>query len=139
MVDTMSSDVNSIFTITGVAEIIKEALERLDWTDSKLYVAYKDRFYSMGIYIKKGDGRWKDCFSENLIDRGEIIIHYARIDNLLHSHRKDMEESEKWNVLTFSMNNSGDISANFSIEEISEVTGKHKKNWEKKYLLGEGE
>ena len=57
------------------------------------------------------------------------------IDKIVSPQRKDLDEKNRWTVMTMIVDSEGNMKSEFDYTDISEIAIQYEREWEKKYLV----
>ncbi len=104
------------------------------WKKMVLYVAYTDGSYSMKFYTMDEKNIYTDCFKQKNADRMQLIRIFTNIDKVLSVGRKQLENANKWTVMTMIVDNNGDMKTEFDYTDINENAILYEQEWKEKYI-----
>lgn len=118
----------------NVFDILIEVMPQ-DWDKVIFYAGYAEGSYGMKFYTKLGNMEYVDCFSQQEADEEKLMMAFMKIDNVLSPVREQLDDANRWNVLTMMVDSQGHMKTEFDYEDISERMIEYEREWEKKYLL----
>ena len=65
----------------------------------------------------------------------EIVPGHMNIDKIVSPQRKDLDEKNRWTVMTMIVDSEGNMKSEFDYTDISEIAIQYEREWEKKYLV----
>ncbi len=104
------------------------------WETVVFYAGYTTGSYSMKFYADCGDGKYIDCFSQEGINKAQLIKLFMSIDKELSAERKKLTDENKWTVFTMVIDAQGHMRTDFDYANIDENTISYEREWKKKYL-----
>ena len=105
-----------------------------EWTKLILYAGYTTGSYSMKFYTANSQGTYTDCFSQEGVNRTKLIKTFMAIDKILSPERKEMDDKNKWNVMTMIVSGDGTFKVEYDYTDISENAITYEQGWKTKYL-----
>lgn len=125
----MNSDMyQKIFNL--IAEVLPE-----NWSKLVFMAGYTEGSYSMKYYVKIGATDYLDCFELGNIDNLQILQLFIKLDSVISSERSLLQDSEKWNVLSMTVDSEGKMKTDFDYTDISNDVITYEEEWKKKYLV----
>lgn len=125
----MNSDMyQKIFDL--IAEVLPE-----NWSKLVFVAGYTEGSYSMKYYVKMGATDYLDCFELGNIDNLQILQLFIKLDSVISSERSLLQDSEKWNVLSMTVDSEGKMKTDFDYTDISNDVIAYEEEWKKKYLV----
>lgn len=125
----MNSDMyQKIFDL--IAEVLPE-----NWSKLVFMAGYTEGSYSMKYYVKIGATDYLDCFELGNIDNLQILQLFIKLDSVISSERSLLQDSEKWNVLSMTVDSEGKMKTDFDYTDISNDVITYEEEWKKKYLV----
>ncbi len=116
-----------------VFDLVQDYLPE-EWTSIVLFVGYTEGSYSMKYYVKDNDNDYIDCFKLNNTSRTELIKLFIEIDEILSKERELLDRKNKWTIMTFMVDNTGKMKAEFEYDDHSEDLISYERKWRDKYL-----
>lgn len=89
----------------------------------------------MKYYVKIGATDYLDCFELGNIDNLQILQLFIKLDSVISSERSLLQDSEKWNVLSMTVDSEGKMKTDFDYTDISNDVITYEEEWKKKYLV----
>ena len=125
----MNSDMyQNIFDL--LAEVLPE-----NWSKLVFMAGYTVGSYSMKYYVKTESDNYLDCFELGNIDNLQILQLFIKLDSVISPERSSLKESEKWNVLSMTVDSDGKMKTDFDYTDISNDVITYEEAWKKKYLV----
>lgn len=125
----MNSDMyQNIFDL--LAEVLPE-----NWCKLVFMAGYTEGSYSMKYYVKTGFDNYLDCFELGNIDNLQILQLFIKLDSVISPERSSLQDSEKWNVLSMTVDSDGKMKTDFDYTDISNDVITYEEEWKKKYLV----
>lgn len=122
---------NSIFQ--NVFDVIQPMLPEV-WEKVVLFVGYTEGSYSMKYYIFDKADNYVDCFSQKDLTRAQLIKSFMNINKVLKVQRSELDDKDRWSVMTMIVYSDGSMITDFDYTDISENLIEYQEYWEKKYL-----
>lgn len=116
-----------------IADILKKVLPE-EWSKTVFYAEYTTGSYSMKYYVDLGDGKYVDCYSLKQFSKIQLIRAWIEIDKEISEIRKELEENDKWSVLTIQIDRSGKFKADYDYDNHEEATITYHEKWKRQYL-----
>jgi len=117
-----------------IVDVLQEILPP-KWKKVIFYAAYTTNgSYVMKYYIDLGDGTYTDCYTLEQFSRSQLVKAFMSIDKLIATVRNDLNEKDKWSVITIMLDENGTFKTNFDYANIDESTIEYQKKWKKKYI-----
>lgn len=104
------------------------------WKKLVLYVGYSVGSYTMKYYTSDYKNAYTDCFSQNGVNKAQLIKLFMNIDKALEVERKKLDDKNKWSVMTMIVSSNGTMKTEFEYADISENAIAYEQNWKKKYI-----
>lgn len=104
------------------------------WSKIVFYAGYTKGSYSMKYYVDMGNGQYIDCFSLDGISDMQLMKLFVSINKEIVTVRNQLDDSERWNVLTMIVDSKGSFKTDFDYVDISEKSISYEKEWKKRYL-----
>lgn len=104
------------------------------WKRVAFFAGYTQGSYTMKYYVDDGKNGYVDCFKLNNVSKNAIIHTFTSIDKLIQSERDKLTQAQKWNVLSLFIDSSGNVTAKFAYDDISENAISYEEKWKEKYL-----
>lgn len=117
-----------------IFDLIAEVLPK-NWSKLVFMVGYTEGSYSMKYYVKIGATDYLDCFELGNIDNLQILQLFIKLDSVISSERSLLQDSEKWNVLSMTVDPEGKMKTDFDYTDISKDVITYEEEWKKKYLV----
>ena len=111
-----------------------EPILPIEWNNMLLYIGYTSGSYSMKFYIRDDKANFTDCFSLKSVGKAQLIKLFMNIDKIIAPVRNQLEENDKWSVLTLIVDKDGKMKADFDYTDISENSIAYERKWKDKYL-----
>lgn len=105
-----------------------------DWNKMVLFIGYTTGSYSMKFYTYNSVGKYIDCFSQEGVSKAKLIQLFMAIDKRLSKDRKELDDKNKWSVMTMIVNADGSMKTEFDYADISENFIGYEQKWKEKYL-----
>ncbi len=105
------------------------------WKQVILYVGYTAGSYTMKYYTKDSNGDISDCFSQEHINKAQLIKLFMSIDKVLGAERNNLSDKNKWSVMTLVVSEDGKMKTEFDYTDISENAIAYEKSWKEKYIV----
>lgn len=105
-----------------------------DWKKMVLFIGYTTGSYSMKFYTCNSVGKYIDCFSQGGVSKAKLIQLFMAIDKRLAKDRKELDDKNKWSVMTMIVNSDGSMKTEFDYADISENFIAYEQKWKEKYL-----
>lgn len=118
--------------IQNIFDVLQDGLPDT-WEKVVFYAAYAQGSYSMKYFVKS-ENEYKDCFSLEEISENQIINLFVNMDEIISSYRNTLKNSDKWSVLTMSVNSNGEFKTDFDYSDLSEKLISFEEDWKKTYL-----
>ena len=113
-------------------DIVKSILPK-NWKNIILYAGFVGGSFATNVYIKKSLGKYQDMYNM-LPKREDAYPTMLAIQKYLKPIRDKLSAKNKWNILTFSINNKGDFKFDYDYNDYSNKMATWTFDWEKKYL-----
>ena len=123
---------NKVFQ--DIFDILQPVLPK-EWKKLFLFIGYTEGSYTMKYYTCNDSGVYIDCFSQKEINRAQLIRIFMNIDKIVSTQRKDLDEKNRWTVMTMIVDSEGNMKSEFDYTDISEIAIQYEREWEKKYLV----
>lgn len=117
----------------NIFDALQEVLPR-QWHKVVFCVEYGESSYSMKYFVDLGDGEYIECFKLDGIPKHNIIRSFALIDSLIMPARRDLTKKDTWSVMTLSVDENGNLKADYEYDDISEEPIEYHNIWKKKHL-----
>lgn len=105
-----------------------------DWQKVIFYAEYAESSYSMKYFVTTDQDSNIDCFKLKVISKRDIIKAFATIDSYITPVRKELNQKDKWNVMTLIVDDRGNFKADYEYEDISEKSIEYFQKWKEQYL-----
>ena len=122
---------NEIFQ--NIFDILQPALPN-EWKKMVLFVGYTAGSYTMKYYTADDKGEYMDCFTQNGVNKAQLIKLFMSIDKVVAPERKKLDDKNRWTVLTMSVTNDGSMKTEFDYSDISENAIAYEQKWKEKYI-----
>lgn len=122
---------NEVFQ--DIFNILQPVLPK-DWKKLVLFVGYTSGSYTMKYYTLDCKGIYTDCYSQNDINKIQLIKLFMNIDKVVSVKRKQLDEKNRWSVLTMIVSNDGIMKTEFDYSNISESAIAYEQKWKEKYI-----
>lgn len=122
---------NEIFQ--NIFDIVQPLLPD-SWNKMVLFVGYTAGSYTMKYYTADVKGEYTDCFSQEGINKAQLIKLFMNIDKVVGPERKKLDERNKWTVLTMTVTNDGKMTTEYDYSDISENAIAYEQKWKEKYI-----
>lgn len=106
----------------------------VDWRKLVLFVGYTSGSYTMKYYTSDSKGVYIDCFSQKGVKKSQLIRIFMEIDKELSRERKQLEDKNKWNVMTMLVDSEGKMKTEYDYSDISENAIAYEQKWKEKYI-----
>lgn len=116
-----------------IIDILEKILPE-EWSKIVFYAEYTAGSYSMKYYVDLGDGKYIDCYSLKQFSKIQFIGTWMEIDKEIAKIRKELEEHDKWSVLTIQIDRSGKFKADYDYDSHDEAAIMYHEKWKKQYL-----
>lgn len=103
------------------------------WKKLILYVGYALGRYSIKYYTANADGKYVDCFKQD-VSKSQLIKIFMNINKLVEPMRETADSNERWNVMTMIVTSDGQMRSEFDYTDISENMISYEQEWKNKYL-----
>ena len=123
---------NKVFQ--DIFDILQPVLPK-EWKKLLIFIGYTEGSYTMKYHTCNESGVYIDCFSQKEINRAQLIGVFMNIDKIVSPQRKDLDEKNRWTVMTMIVDSEGNMKSEFDYTDISEIAIQYKREWEKKYLV----
>lgn len=123
---------NKVFQ--DIFDILQPVLPK-EWKKLLIFIGYTEGSYTMKYHICNESGVYIDCFSQKEINRAQLIGVFMNIDKIVSPQRKDLDEKNRWTVMTMIVDSEGNMKSEFDYTDISEIAIQYEREWEKKYLV----
>ncbi len=118
----------------NIFDLLSEVLPN-QWNKIILFVGYTEGSYSMKFYIQNVHEEYIDCFELEHIDNMILVRLFMAIDKIVSKERNLLSESERWNVMSMSVDSSSNMKAEFDYNDIGENMIKYEEQWRSRYLV----
>lgn len=123
---------NKVFQ--DIFDILQPVLPK-EWKKLLIFIGYTEGSYTMKYHTYNESGVYIDCFSQKEINRAQLIGVFMNIDKIVSPQRKDLDEKNRWTVMTMIVDSEGNMKSEFDYTDISEIAIQYEREWEKKYLV----
>ena len=123
---------NKVFQ--DIFDILQPVLPK-EWKKLLIFIGYTEGSYTMKYHTCNESGIYIDCFSQKEINRAQLIGVFMNIDKIVSPQRKDLDEKNRWTVMTMIVDSEGNMKSEFDYTDISEIAIQYEREWEKKYLV----
>ena len=123
---------NKVFQ--DIFDILKPVLPK-EWKKLLIFIGYTEGSCTMKYHTCNESGVYIDCFSQKEINRAQLIGVFMNIDKIVSPQRKDLDEKNRWTVMTMIVDSEGNMKSEFDYTDISEIAIQYEREWEKKYLV----
>ena len=106
-----------------------------NWKKLVFMAEYTEGSYSMKYYVQIGESDYLDCFKLGNIDDLQLLQLFIKLNNIISPERSSLQESEKWNVLSMTVDSDGKMKTDFDYTDISNDVITYEDEWMKKYLV----
>lgn len=106
-----------------------------NWEKLVFMAGYTEGSYSMKYYVQIGESDYIDCFKLGNIDNLQLLQLFIKLNNIISPERSSLQESEKWNVLSMTVDSDGKMKTDFDYTDISNDVITYEDEWKKKYLV----
>lgn len=104
------------------------------WKKMILYMGYTIGSYSMKFYTCSLNGEYTDCFSQLGANKVKLIQLFMSIDKIVATERKELDDKNKWSVMTMMVDSDGNMKTEFDYADISENVIAYEQSWKEKYI-----
>lgn len=105
-----------------------------DWNKVILFVGYTEGSYSMKYYTYNSQGKYLDCFSQEGASKAKLIQVFMEINEILSRSRKELDEKNRWSVMTMIVNADGSMKTEFDYDNLSEDFIAYEQKWKDMYI-----
>lgn len=105
----------------------------MEWEKVVLYVEYSVGSYSMKYYTKV-NGTFVDCFNLQNVSKANLIKLFMNLDKKISVERNELEENNKWSVMTMIVDSEGGFTTDFDYSDLTENTIEYQRYWREKYI-----
>ena len=123
---------NKVFQ--DIFDILQPVLPK-EWKKLLIFIGYTEGSYTMKYHTCNESGVYIDGFSQKEINRAQLIGVFMNIDKIVSPQRKDLDEKNRWTVMTMIVDSEGNMKSEFDYTDISEIAIQYEREWEKKYLV----
>ena len=106
-----------------------------DWQRTVLFMEYGESSYTMKFYIKDQSGNYLDCFDLPYASEDDVMNAFEEIDQLVYPARAQLNEKDKWTLMTMVILSSGKFHVDFCYDDLSENYMSFLKQWKAQYLI----
>lgn len=105
------------------------------WKKVVFRAEYLTGCYEMKYFVDLGNGKYVDCFELDQFSKGQIIKAFMNIDKEISPVRAELQEKDKWSVMTMIIYATGDFETLYDYTDISENSIDYMNKWKNKYLV----
>lgn len=105
-----------------------------DWNKVILFIGYTEGSYSMKYYTYNSQGNCTDCFGQAGVSKAKLIQLFMGIDKILSKARKELDDKDKWSVMTMIVNSDGSMKTEFDYDNLSEDFIAYEQKWKEQYI-----
>lgn len=122
---------NNVFQ--NIFDILHPVLPK-GWKKMVLYVGYTTGSYTMKYYTSDDKGVYTDCFSQQGVNKAQLIKLFMNIDKVVGTERKRLDEKSKWSVMTMIVCSDGTMKTEFDYSDIGDNAISYEQSWKEKYI-----
>lgn len=122
---------NNVFQ--NIFDILQPVLPE-GWKKMVLYVGYTAGSYTMKYYTSDNKGVYTDCFSQQGVNKAQLIKLFMSIDKVVGTERKRLDEKSKWSVMTMIVCSDGTMKTEFDYSNIGDNAISYEQSWKEKYI-----
>ncbi len=118
-------------------DILDAVLEKIpeDWNRIVFFAAYLKNAFHIDFYYKNEDVPYCSLSDMNGINENERFGFILSLNEMIQKKRKQLDDKNRWNVMTLIVNGDGEYKAEFGYEDISETILIYEKEWRNRYLI----
>ena len=121
----------------NIFEKLKDFLPE-NWQKVIFRVCYFGESYNMKFYVDLGDKKYRDCFDTLIFGNVPLIGLFMDVNEIIAPIRNGLQDTEKWTVMTMSMDLHGNKKMEFECADIKEDFTSYEEKWKKRYLTKRG-
>lgn len=114
---------------------ILESVLPVGWKKMILFVGYTVGSYTMKYYTSDKNGVYTDCFSQPGVNKAQLIKMFMEIDKELSVERKQLNDKNKWTVMTIIVDADGKMKTEYDYSDISQNAIAYEHKWKDKYII----
>lgn len=116
-----------------VFDKLQEGLPK-GWKKISFYASYSQGSYSMKYFVDFGEGKYTDCFGLGYSNMYLMKL-FVEINKRIEPVRMELQERERWNVMTMLVASDGNFKTEFDYSENNSDFLLYEREWKKNYLF----